>query len=209
MDHKQSILRASIIVVIADTSVAILAGLAIFPIVFAHGLSPAEGPGLIFVTLPVAFGQIPGGVVLGALFFLLLAIAALTSTIAALETVVAAIEDYAGLSRRRITWGLTALLFLAGLGTVFSFSSLADFHPLAFLPGFENRTIFESLDYLASNLMMPLGGVLIAVLAGWSLSRQATLDELGLSDGAGYRLWRALVRYLVPVAIALVLLVNL
>jgi NSS family neurotransmitter:Na+ symporter len=209
MDRKSSIVRASIVVAAADGGVALLAGLAIFPIVFAHGLSPAEGPGLIFATLPVAFGEMPGGAVLGALFFMLMAIAALTSAITILETVVATVEDYSGLSRHAIVLGLTFLLFIAGLGTVFSFSSLADFHPLRFIPAFESRTIFESLDYIVSNFMMPAGGVLIAMLAGWGLSRSAVLEEMNVPDSAPFRVWRLLVRILVPVAILAVFLVNL
>ena len=209
MDQKSSIVRASIVVAVADGGVALLAGLAIFPIVFAHGLSPAEGPGLIFATLPIAFGQMPAGTVLGPLFFLLMAIAALTSAITILETVVATALDYFDLSRGKIVLLICLLLWLAGLGTVFSFSSLADFYPLSFIPAFETRTIFSSLDYLVSNFMMPLGGVLVAVLAGWGLSRQATRSELGLRNERFYGLWRLLVRYVVPVAIALVFFVNL
>ncbi|HEY5776537.1 MAG TPA: sodium-dependent transporter, partial [Xanthomonadales bacterium] len=209
MDRKSSIVRASIVVAAADGGVALLAGLAIFPIVFAHGLSPAEGPGLIFATLPVAFGQMPGGLVLGPLFFLLMAIAALTSAITILETVVATIEDYSGASRRKIVLWVTLLLFIAGLGTVFSFSTLADFYPLSFIPAFENRNIFQSLDYIVSNFMMPTGGVLIAMLAGWGLSKQATRDELGVADSVLFRLWRMLVRFLVPAAISWVFVVNL
>lgn len=209
MDQKSSIVRASVVVAVADGGVALLAGLAIFPIVFAHGLSPAEGPGLIFATLPIAFGQMPAGTVLGPLFFLLMAIAALTSAITILETVVATALDYFELSRGKIVLLISLLLWLAGLGTVFSFSSLADFYPLSFIPAFETRTIFSSLDYLVSNFMMPLGGVLVAVLAGWGLSRQATRSELGLRNERFYGLWRLLVRYVVPVAIALVFLVNL
>jgi len=209
MDRRSSIVRASIIVAAADGGVALLAGLAIFPIVFAHGLSPAEGPGLIFATLPVAFGQMPGGSVLGPLFFVLMAIAALTSAITILETVVATIEDYSGASRRKIVLWVTLLLFIAGLGTVFSFSTLADFHPLDFIPAFENRNIFESLDYIVSNFMMPMGGVLIAMLAGWGLSKQATRGELGVQDSLLFRFWRVLVRFLVPAAISWVFVVNL
>ena len=164
---------ASIVVAAADGGVALLAGLAIFPVVFAHGLSPAEGPGLIFATLPIAFGQMPAGTVLGPMFFLLMAIAALTSAITILETVVAAVLDYSGLSRARITLIVCGLLWVAGLGTVFSFSSLSGFYPLSFIPAFETRTIFSSLDYLVSNFMMPIGGVLIAVLAGWGLGSAA------------------------------------
>jgi len=209
MDRKSSIVRASIVVAAADAGVALLAGLAIFPIVFAHGLSPAEGPGLIFATLPVAFGQMPGGAVLGSLFFVLMAVAALTSAITILETVVATIEDYSGASRHKIVSWVTLLLFLAGLGTVFSFSTLADFHPLGFIPAFEHRNIFQSLDYLVSNFMMPAGGVLIAMLAGWGLRRQATRDELGVRDSVMFRLWRLLVRILVPAAISWVFVANL
>jgi NSS family neurotransmitter:Na+ symporter len=209
MDRKSSIVRASIVVAAADGGVALLAGLAIFPIVFAHGLSPAEGPGLIFATLPVAFGEMPGGAALGALFFVLMAIAALTSAITILETVVATVEDYSGMSRHMIVLWLTFLLFIAGLGTVFSFSSLADFHPLQFIPAFESRNIFESLDYIVSNFMMPAGGVLIAMLAGWGLSRSAVLEEMNVPDSALFRVWRLLVRVLVPVAIMAVFLVNL
>jgi NSS family neurotransmitter:Na+ symporter len=209
MDHDASIVRAGIVVAVADVGVALLAGLAIFPLVFANGLSPAEGPGLIFATLPVAFGQMPGGALIGPLFFALMAIAALTSAITILETVVAAIEDYSSLGRPAIVAGVTSALFLVGLGTVYSFNHLATFHPLGFLPAFETRNIFESLDYIVSNFMMPIGGVLIATLAGWGLRREAALQELQLADGTPFRLWRLLVRYVVPAAIALVFLVNL
>ena len=209
MDDKSSILRASIVVAAADAGVALLAGLAIFPIVFANGLSPDEGPGLIFATLPVAFGQMPAGAILGPMFFILMAIAALTSAITILETIVSTIEDFSDMSRRRIVLVVTSLLWIVGLGTVFSFSSLEDFHPLSFIHAFENRNIFESLDYVVSNWMMPAGGVLVAVLAGWGLKRSATLEELQLTDGRLYKVWRFLVRYLVPVAITFVFVVNL
>ena len=208
MDRKTSIVRASIVVALADGGVALIAGLAIFPIVFAHGLSPAEGPGLIFVTLPVAFGQMPGGTVIGPMFFLLMAIAALTSAITIMETIVSATEDFTSLSRPVIVLIVTGLLWFVGLGTVLSFNVLADFHPLSFVPSFETRTIFESLDYVVSNWMMPAGGVLVALLAGWALHKSATLDELQLADGRLYRTWRFLVRYVVPAAIGLVFLVN-
>jgi NSS family neurotransmitter:Na+ symporter len=209
MDQESSILRASIVVAVADGGVALLAGLAIFPIVFAHGLSPAEGPGLIFATLPIAFGQMPAGTVLGPMFFLLMAIAALTSAITILETVVATVLDYCDLSRGKVVLVVSLLLWLAGLGTVFSFSDLSEFYPLSFIPAFETRTIFSSLDYLVSNFMMPLGGVLVAVLAGWGLSREASHGELAMQSRQVYSLWRLLVRYVVPVAIALVFVVNL
>jgi NSS family neurotransmitter:Na+ symporter len=209
MDQKSSIVKSAIIVAVADGGVALIAGLAIFPIVFAHGLSPAEGPGLIFETLPIAFGQMPGGAILGPLFFALMALAALTSAITIMECVVAAVEDYSGMPRPRIVAIVVSLLWLAGLGTVLSFNTLADFHPLGFLSAFAERNIFETLDYIVSNFMMPLGGVLIAMLAGWGLKRPSTLDELQLEDSHLYRSWWILVRFVVPTAILLVLVVNL
>lgn len=209
MDRKSSIVKSALVVAVADGGVALIAGLAIFPVVFAHGLSPAEGPGLIFETLPIAFGQMPGGTFLGPLFFVLMALAALTSAITILECVVATVEDYSGMSRPRIVVIVVSLLWLAGLGTVFSFNSLESFHPLGFLTAFAERNIFETLDYIVSNFMMPLGGVLIAVLAGWGLRKTSTLDELQVTDNLTYRLWRLLVRWVVPAAIALVLIVNL
>lgn len=208
MNQGSSILRASLVVAGADAGVALMAGLAIFPIVFANGLSPAEGPGLIFMTLPVAFGAMPGGAVLAPMFFSLMAIAALTSAITILETIVSAIEDYSSMSRRKIVLLVTILLWVAGLGTVFSFGELQDFHPLEFIPAFAERNIFESLDYMVSNWMMPAGGVLIALLAGWGLAQSATREELRLPGGLVYKVWHALVRYIVPIAIAFVFLAN-
>lgn len=209
MDQKSSIVKAAIIVAAADGGVALLAGLAIFPIVFAHGLSPAGGPGLIFETLPIAFGKMPGGAVLAPLFFILMAFAALTSAITILECVVAVIEDYSRLSRHAIVAILIPMLWLLGLGTIYSFSTLENFYPLGFFSAFAERNIFESLDYIVSNFMMPTGGLLIAVLAGWGLRRSATLDELQVNDNHWYRFWRILVRFVVPAAIAMVFLVNL
>jgi NSS family neurotransmitter:Na+ symporter len=126
-----------------------------------------------------------------------------------METIVSAIEDFSKLSRRRIAFIVTTLLWIAGLGTVFSFNSLQDFHPLGFIPAFAERNIFETLDYVVSNWMMPAGGVLVAVLAGWGLKRSATLEELQIADGRLYKTWRFLVCVLVPVAITLVFVVNL
>lgn len=209
MDSRSSIVRSAIVVAAADGGVALLAGLAIFPVVFAYGLSPAEGPGLIFNTLPIAFGRMSGGAFLGPLFFLLMAFAALTSAITILECVVATVEDYSGLSRRRIVLIVTLLLWLVGLGTVFSFNVWSDVHPLPFIPALADRTVFSVLDYIVSNFMMPAGGVLVAVLAGWGLSRRASLEELGIGDTAIYRIWRLLVRYAVPVAILLVFFTSL
>lgn len=196
--------RAAAIIAFADTLVAILAGLAIFPLVFGNGLDPAEGPGLIFVTLPIAFGNMPLGSLFGSVFFVLLVFAALTSSIALMEPVVSWAQD-----NRQVKRSVTATLigFAAwgtGLATVFSFNVLADFHPLPFSP-LEGKTMFDLLDFTTTNLMLPVGGILIAIFAGWILSSQSTREELGLPEGMLFRAWQLLLRVVAPLALAKVL----
>nr|VFJ50558.1 MAG: neurotransmitter:Na+ symporter, NSS family [Candidatus Kentron sp. FM]VFJ63505.1 MAG: neurotransmitter:Na+ symporter, NSS family [Candidatus Kentron sp. FM]VFK15077.1 MAG: neurotransmitter:Na+ symporter, NSS family [Candidatus Kentron sp. FM] len=198
-----SIGRSVFAICVADTLVALIAGLAIFPLVFAHGLEPNAGPGLIFETLPLAFGQMGGGVLFGTLFFVLLVIAGWTSSISILEPTVQWMEEHFG--ARRITTTLLAGggAWLLGLATVFSFNLWAEFK-------LWDKTPFHLLDYLASNIMLPLGGLLFAIFAGWIMAKHATRDEFGLKNNAlGFRLWRFLVRYVSPVGIGLVMLHSL
>jgi NSS family neurotransmitter:Na+ symporter len=200
--------RASLMIAGADTLVALLAGLAIFPLVFANGLDPAEGPGLIFVTLPIAFGHMPGGALFGSVFFLLLIVSALTSSIAILEPVVAWADEHRNIGRRLSTPLAGVLAWLLGMTTVFSFNLWGDFHPLDAFETFEGKTLFDIQDYLTSNVMLPLGGVLIAIFVGWVLSSETTREELGLPQGGAFSAWRFLVRYVCPVAIAAVLVAS-
>jgi len=199
LPQEASIVQTSIAVVFADTLIAILAGLVIFPIVFANGLDPAEGPGLIFQTLPVAFGQLAGGGVFGALFFLLLGFAALTSAISLMEPAVAWLIESRHLTRPVAAAVIGGVIWLLGFLNVLSFSTLSD---VTFL----NGTIFDNLDFLASNIMLPMGGFLITVFAGWVMCRNSTADELDPAAGTIYRLWRLLTRYVAPVAVILVFL---
>jgi NSS family neurotransmitter:Na+ symporter len=191
--------RTSIAVVCADTAIAILAGLVIFPIVFANGLDPADGPGLVFQTLPLAFGQMAGSNIFGTLFFLLLSLAALTSAISLMEPAVAWMIERHLLSRPAAATVVGAVIWLLGFLTVLSFSTLKD---LTFFKG----TMFDNFDYLTSNIMLPLGGLLITLFAGWVMCGNSSSDELDPDAGNVYRLWRLLTRYVVPVAVALVFL---
>jgi NSS family neurotransmitter:Na+ symporter len=194
------------IIAAADTGVALLAGMAIFPFVFAYGMSPSAGPGLMFVAMPVALSGTAAPALLTFLFFLLLFVAALTSSIAILETLVArAVER--GIARRRAVPAAGLLIFLLGLLTVFSFNAWAGIHPLAFLPGFETRTFFDSIDWVTSNLGLTIGGLTSAVFAGWAMHRTATAQELDTApDAPLFRLWRFLLRWPIPVVIALLIL---
>jgi len=204
MPREFSLRESATIVCVGDTVVAMLAGLAIFPIVFADGLNAAEGPGLIFVTLPVAFGSMPAGQIIGPIFFLLLIFAAYTSALGMLEPTVAWLDERFSGGRRRLTW-LTALVtWLLGLGSVLSFSALSDFHPLGFA-GVE-MSIFGLADFTVANVMLPLNALFIAAFCGWALRRASVREEFTKSSAGWRRYWRFTNRYLAPVAIGAVLI---
>ncbi len=208
LPQNVNIARTAMSIAVMDTGVALLAGLAIFPLVFANGLEPGAGPGLIFVTLPLAFGQMTGGVIFGTLFFALLLVAAITSAISMLEPVVEWLEEHKGISRAKSALFGGLAIWLVGIGTVLSFNAWADFHPLGGIAFFEGKTVFDLLDFLVSNLMMPLGGLAIALFAGWAMKRQGLDDEIGLKGGM-YSAFMFVLRYLTPAGIAVVFLYNL
>ncbi|MBT8066850.1 MAG: sodium-dependent transporter [Gammaproteobacteria bacterium] len=209
LPKEVNLFRSAIIVALGDTMVALLAGLAIFPIVFANNLDPGEGPGLIFVTLSTAFAQMPGGVLIGTAFFAMLIFAALTSSISMLESMTARIYEIRGISRTAAAGTIGAGTFLVGLITVLSFSTWENTYPLGQFAIFAGKTPFDLIDYLVSNVLMPLGGMLYALFAGWWLSRDTCLDEIGLDDGAIFRLWLLLVRVVAPLGVAAVFVFNL
>ncbi|MFQ5535317.1 MAG: sodium-dependent transporter [Sphingomonadales bacterium] len=198
-----SIPRASCVVVGADTLVALLAGFAIFPLVFQYNLAPGGGPGLIFATLPIAFGQMPAGTFFGTLFFVLLAFAALSSSISMLEPAISFLEER-GFKRARATLGTGLVLWIAGLGSVFSFNIWKKFHPLGMFELFAEKRIFDLFNYIVANVFMVLGGLFMAIFVGWMMSRATTAEEFGLGEGATYRIWLLLVRFLAPIAVAVI-----
>jgi len=204
-----SIAKSAIIISAMDTAVALLAGIAIFPIVFANGLDPAEGPGLIFVTLPIAFGNMPGGMVFGALFFILLFFAALTSAIGSLEPAVAWVEEHRGIKRSSAAMIVCVSAFVLGMGSIFSFNIWSDWHPLGFTGRFAETNFFDLLDYVTANLMMPLGGLLLALFVGWRISPQTVADELGIQNPWFFKTWFWLLRWVVPISITVIFISNL
>ena len=196
-----SLTRSAVIIAGADTLIALLAGLMIFPIVFANGLDPAEGPGLIFKTLPTAFVNMPGGAVFGALFFLLLAFAAVTSIIAIIEPIVAYAEDRWHMSRKLgcvvfgvLGWGL-------GVLSVLSFNRWQDVHLLGMFDVFAGKTIFDLIDYFTANVMMPLGAILIALFVGWRMKPEMPEGDLSFYRPVLYKVWLWTVRVIAPAAI--------
>jgi NSS family neurotransmitter:Na+ symporter len=183
-----------------DTLVAVLAGLAIFPIVFANGLDPGEGPGLIFQTLPVAFGHMPFGSVFGVLFFVLLVFAAWTSAISLLEPMVAYLVENRGFSRVRASLLAGVTVWLLGIACLLSLNEWSGFTVFG-------KGVLDLFDYLTANVLLPLGGIFIAIFAGWILDRDVTRDELGCdSSHLLYRVWRGLIRWFAPLCVILVFL---
>jgi len=202
MPREYSLRASAGIVCIGDTIAALLAGFAIFPIVFASGLDPAEGPGLIFVTLPIAFGSMAGGHLIGTLFFVLLIFAAYTSAIGMLEPVVAWLEEKRPGRRKSMAVMAGTAIWMLGLGSVFSFSFMADIKPLAFLG--IGKNFFGIADFTVANVLAPVNALLIALFAGWVISQRIIDEEFG-GDSTGWKTWwRITNRYLAPAALVIV-----
>jgi neurotransmitter:Na+ symporter, NSS family len=194
-----SIVKASMIIAGADTVIALLAGIAIFPIVFTNGLQPNSGPGLVFETLPIAFGNMFGGWLFGILFFIALVFAALSSSISLVEPAVAWLIENKGVSREKACLWSGSVGWLLGLGTIFSFNVGSDIKLFGL-------TFFELIDYLTANLMLPIGGFCIAVFAGWIMKQEHSKEELEFPKDLGYKVWKVLVCYVAPTAVFFVFL---
>ncbi|XKE45514.1 sodium-dependent transporter [Halomonas organivorans] len=201
LGEEVNLLKTARTVVIMDTVIALGAGLAIFPIVFANGLDLASGPGLIFVTLPLAFGNMGAGIVLGLMFFLLLTFAALTSAISLLEPVVEFVEERTPLSRVASTLVAGVAAWALGIAALLSFNLWSD--PVLF-----GLNVFDLLDKLTSKFMLPLTGLGVILFTAWQLDRHAVAKELGLS-GAGEAVWHAVTRFIAPIGVAVVFISSL
>jgi len=200
-----SIPKMAVGVACADTFVALLAGFAIFPIVFAFGVDHAGGPGLVFVTLPIVFNDMGGiGQVFGVLFFLLLAFAAVTSTISLLEPMVAQLSEQGSFKRARAAIYTGAGFWFVGIFVALSSNILKDVHPLGFLPLFAGMNIEAVINFLAANVFMLLNGLLVAIFVGWSIRRSVTLEEMGLGDSMIFKTWFLLVRFIVPLGVGFI-----
>ena len=219
MPANVPITSSSITIVLLDTLFAVIGGMIMFPIIFANGLesvafnnglSGQYGPGLIFQTLPLAFGQMPWGNLFGGMFFLMLIVAALTSSIALLEPLVAYLVERHKTSRRMAASVGVSIAWVLGLGTIFSFNIWSGVYLLESFGIFVGKTIYHLFDLLASNILLPLGGLLIAIFAGWVLQWKSTEDELSIGqEYCGYALWRVSVRYISPVLLVIVLIYSL
>ncbi|WP_208609981.1 sodium-dependent transporter [Gilliamella mensalis] len=184
-------------VVILDVIVAMLSGMAIFPLVFANGLQPGEGPGLIFVTLPIAFGNMAGGTILGVLFFIFLTFAALTSSISLLEPTVELLEEKTPMGRKTATIASSLVIWALGIACLLAFNEWSEVKLF-------DKNIFDLLDYLTSKIMLPLTGLGTVVFGAWMMNQKRIREELNLSD-FWFSIWTILTRYIVPVAVIIIL----
>jgi NSS family neurotransmitter:Na+ symporter len=198
LERNVSIPRTGLAIAGADTLVALLAGLAIFSIVFAQGLEPAAGPGLILQTLPLAFSQMPGGHAIGLLFFVLVVFAAWTSAISLLEPGVSLLSERYGMGRKQAVVLLSSAVWLLGIAVALSFNDWSSYKLFGL-------GLFDFLDTLTTKIMMPLAGLLIALFAGWKMKRAHVFEEIRMGSRV-FVLWFNVVRYVSPVAIVIIFL---
>lgn len=204
LSHQESLPRSAAWVTFCDLLVALVAGLVILPAVFAFSFDPEAGPGLVFITLPAVFAQMPAGVVFAVLFFVLLVIAALTSAMSLLEVLVAYFVDEWGWRRLPAAALLGGVVFVLGIPSSLSLGVWSDVEIFG-------RGIFDFLDYLSSNLLLPLGGLILTLFVGWVILPRA-LSEATSNGAQPFPLagaWRIICRYVAPVAIAWILLSGL
>jgi NSS family neurotransmitter:Na+ symporter len=199
LQRSVSIARTTVYIALADTMLGLLVGLAIYSLVFANHLAPNAGPGLIFQTLPIAFGHMPGGNLIGTLFFILVAFAAWTSSISLVEPAIAWIAENTSIKRSQSCFLLGIIIWLLGIAVVLSFNDWKDIKIVFGL------NIFETLDKLTSTILLPLGGLLMAIFAGYFMKKNHVQEELDLKDSA-FKLWRTANNFIAPIAIFAVFL---
>ncbi len=202
IQKNDNLASTAVSVALADTLIAVLAGVAIFPAVFAFGIAPGSGEGLVYITLPNIFQQMTGGYFFSLLFFVLLAVAALTSTISVLEVIVAYFVEELSMPRRKATWVATLSVSVLGVMCALSWGVMKDVSLFG-------MNIFGLLNFTSANILLPLGGLLIVLFVGWYLGRYKAEKELSNDGGLRARyipLYLFVIKFLAPLAIALVFL---
>ena len=199
LPKNESIVKTSLTIIFCDTLIALLAGLVIFPIVFDNNLAPTDGPGLIFLTLPLAFSDITGGILFGSLFFILLGFAAITSAISLLEPSVAWMIETQNVQRSTSAIIIGSVIWLLGFLTILSFNDLSEFT-------FWKGTLFDNFDYLASNILLPISGLLFTIFASWFMTRSSSRSELSDVSPIVYAIWKFLARVVAPIGVIIIFL---
>ena len=198
MPKDQKVVPTSFTVASLDTLVAMLAGLAIFPIIFAFNLEPNSGPGLVFVSMLSAFNQMQFGQLIGPIFFILLSIAALSSSISLLEPGVAFLSEEGYLSRKNSALAISLFAWSLGIGTALSFNTLSGFELIS------GKNFLDSLDFIANQILLPFGGMMIAIFVGWFMKKELIINEIGYVNLIIYKLWRFFIKFIAPTSVALI-----
>lgn len=202
INKDNNLIGTSVNVIVADTVIALMAGIAIFSAVFAFNIVPSEGPGLIFITLPNVFHQMPGGYIFSILFFILLTVAALTSAISILEVVVTYFKEEFSMGRKPATILATILTTILGIFCSLSMGVLSPYKIFGL-------NIFDLMDWISANMLLPIGGLFISLFIGWYFGRKKVQEEVskgGTLSGAYLTIFMFLVKFIAPIAIAVVML---
>jgi NSS family neurotransmitter:Na+ symporter len=202
MPKDYSIPQSAAYVILVDTGVALMAGFAIFPLVFAYGLNPGSGPGLVFQTLPLAFGQMPGGQFFGSIFFVLLIVAALTSCLGLAEGVTNWLEERMKVPRQKGVLWISGTAWVVGIASILGFSVWQEgwesLGLLYWIPSYDGLDIFDTLDTLAANNLLLIGGCLSAIFFGWRVPKALKLEAINVRDGLFFAFWRFMIRFVIP-----------
>jgi NSS family neurotransmitter:Na+ symporter len=209
LPDRVSIPRSAVIIILADTGIALVAGFVIFPLVFGFGLAPSEGAGLVFQTLPLAFGQMAGGQFFGAVFFLLLIVAALSSCLGGAEAVVSWVDRRWSIPREKGILYFVGSIWLIGITTILSLGEWSDFYPLGFVPALAEETIFDLLEWFAANILLLIGAGLTSVFFGWLVPKQTKLKGFGVREGMFYLYANTMMRYVIPPVLFVALVLGL
>ena len=208
LPDSTSIPRSAMIIVLADVGVALMAGLVIFPLVFSFGLETTSGPGLIFQTLPIAFGQMPAGEWFGALFFVLLISAALTSCIGCGEALISWVEEHWNVDRKRGVLLSVGAAWALGIISILSLNVWSDVYFLDFIPVFEGKAFFALLEFVASNILLLTGGLLVSIFCGWVVPKMVSKSATGIENGALYTFWHFMIRFVIPPVLMISILLG-
>src|SRR5690606_9636999 len=202
VEKHTSLSKSASLILIVHTVISLLAGLAIFPAVLSLGMVLTEGPGRLLVVLPAVFNEMHFGIVFLFIFLILFLFATLTSAFSLLEIIVAVFSKDKPKRRKKVTWITGILIFLAGVPSALSFGVLKD-------TTIFNKSIFDTADFLASNILLPIGALFIALYAAFKLPKSLLLNELTINTKHGkivFTIWYFLIRYIAPTAIIIVFL---
>ncbi|MBP2027519.1 NSS family neurotransmitter:Na+ symporter [Acetoanaerobium pronyense] len=206
LSKDEDLISSSVQIPLIDTAIALIAGLAILPAVFSFGFDPEGGPGLLFITLPAVFSQMPLGSVFGVIFFTLVLFAALTSSISLLEVVVSYVVDEWKWNRKMASIVLGGIIFLMGVPSSLGMGLWSDIRPIM------GKDIFDSVDFIASNVFLPLGGMMLCIFIGWFWGIDKALAEITNNGKLNFALagaWSFLIKFIAPVAILVVFIQGL